>query len=260
MDPFIETQMWEDFHASLATYLRDELNPMLPDALRARLQKRVYIESKVGEYLGWYVPDVYLHAKPKLTPPSQVGTSGGLLVKEPVVVPIKLEFREREVRIVDVTRGNEVITVIEIISPWNKRGDGREEYLKKQREYLEGNVSIVEIDLVRVGRPVTLGGRGTQSELDDEDQFRDYHVSVFDAGADKLLCYTFPLRERLSGFRIPLRPGDSQPVVDLQSLVDMTYAKGGYQDIDYSKPLRPALSPADAEWAQSLLAARAQPK
>lgn len=259
MDPFIETQMWEDFHTSLSTYLRDELNPRLPGDLRARLEKRVYVESRVGEYRGWYVPDVHVHTKPA-RPSTPAAIAGSVLVKEPLVIPFKAEFREHEVRIVDVSRGNAVVTVIEIVSPWNKRGDGREEYRRKQVEYLDGNVNIVEVDLIRVGQPVTLGARGAMSETETDDQPLDYHVSVFESSQERLLCYRYPLREPLSGFRVPLRSTDIQPVIDLQKLVDATYEKGGYEDIDYTKPLRPPLSPADAEWAQALLAGRVLPK
>ena len=44
MDPYLERH-WGDVHQALVTYIRDQLQPSLPDDLRARMQERVYIES-----------------------------------------------------------------------------------------------------------------------------------------------------------------------------------------------------------------------
>ena len=47
----------------------------------------------------------------------------------------------------------EVVTVLETLSPANKRpgGDGRREYLKKREEVLQSPSHLVEIDLLRGG-------------------------------------------------------------------------------------------------------------
>jgi hypothetical protein len=49
-------------------------------------------------------------------------------------------------------RAGRVITCIEFLSPWNKSGPGRREYLKKQKALFESRFNSVEIDLVRAGR------------------------------------------------------------------------------------------------------------
>jgi hypothetical protein len=44
MDPYLERH-WGDVHQALVTYIRDQLQPSLPDDLRARMQQRAYIQS-----------------------------------------------------------------------------------------------------------------------------------------------------------------------------------------------------------------------
>ena len=47
-----------------------------------------------------------------------------------------------------------MVTVIELLSPSNKRaGDDREQYLAKRRELLRSPAHLVEIDLLRDGPP-----------------------------------------------------------------------------------------------------------
>lgn len=63
--------------------------------------------------------------------------------------------------------------------------------------------------------------------------------------------YGLPLRQRLPGIRIPLRPTDADAALDLQSLVD---GAGGYaRTIDYAQPCEPPLIGPDANWADELL-------
>jgi Protein of unknown function (DUF4058) len=63
-----------------------------------------------------------------------------------------LEIRDRENR--------ELITVIELLSPSNKRpGPDREQYLAKRREYLHSSAHLVEIDLLRGWKPMPAEGR-----------------------------------------------------------------------------------------------------
>ena len=44
MDPYMEGQ-WRDAHQRLVVYACDDLQPLLPADLRARLEERVFVES-----------------------------------------------------------------------------------------------------------------------------------------------------------------------------------------------------------------------
>ena len=65
--------------------------------------------------------------------------------------------------------------------------------------------------------------------------------------------YRVPLRKRLPIIRVPLRPGDSDAKLDLQSLINAAYENGGYDDTDYRLEPEPPFLPEDAEWAAALL-------
>lgn len=69
--------------------------------------------------------------------------------------------------------------------------------------------------------------------------------------------YGLKLRERLPGIRIPLRSGDPDIVLDLQTVLDQAYEAGAYgRSLRYDHPPDPPLEPADAEWAAGLISAR----
>jgi hypothetical protein len=65
--------------------------------------------------------------------------------------------------------------------------------------------------------------------------------------------YRLSLRERLPAIWIPLRASDADVSLDLQSLVEKSYADGDYEDIDYRCDPDPPLSSDDAAWADELL-------
>src|SRR6266511_3021566 len=67
-----------------------------------------------------------------------------------MAAPIESTMKEHFVEVRSV--GDlELITAIEILSPSNKRGEGREKYLAKRRRILRSEVNLVELDLLRGG-------------------------------------------------------------------------------------------------------------
>ena len=116
---------------------------------------------------------------------------------------------------------------------------------------IEGAVNLVEIDLVRTGDwavavdighvPVKLRGI--------------YRATVVRATrTDQCEYYPIPLTAPLPKIKIPLRPKDSDVVLELQPLIEAAYTNGGYSsDIDYSKsPLLP-LPKVVADWVSDWL-------
>jgi Protein of unknown function (DUF4058) len=175
-------------------------------------------------------------------------------VAEPLVIFLPDEpVTESSIAIIDVGSGRRVITVIEMLSLSNKLpGEGQELYRRKQRELKDGQVNLVEIDLLRAGdRVLSIG----PSRIPTSHR-TPYQVCVYRATA-ALPCYEVyraPLRERLPVIRIPLRPADPDVPLDLQALIDQCYRNGGYdEDIDYEAEPDPPLDAADTRWADALL-------
>jgi hypothetical protein len=139
-----------------------------------------------------------------------------------------LTIRSRERR--------DVITVIEVLSPWNKSpGDGFKEYLQKQSGYLRSMVHIVEIDLLRGGSRLP-----TIEPLPAGDYFA--FVGRWDRRPN-LDVYHWHLQNHLPRIPIPLKVGDADAALDLQAAFERTYENAGYDyALDYDAPLDPPLS------------------
>jgi hypothetical protein len=142
-------------------------------------------------------------------------------------------------------RNREVITVGELLSPTNKRpGDHRAEYLSKRTQYLRSPAHLVEIDLLRCGRPLPADDRP------------DCTYSVLVSRADRRPqadFWPFGLRDPLRPVPIPLRPGERDAQLDLRAVLDRVYDEAGYAYHVYLNELEPPLTGADVAWARSLL-------
>jgi hypothetical protein len=153
---------------------------------------------------------------------------------------------ERYLEVREVATG-EVVTVIEVLSPKNKRtGEGREQYLNKRQKLLSSRSHLVEIDLLRGGEPMPM-----KSPVSS-----DYRVLVSRVEQRSMAeLYPFNLRDPLPCFPLPLRAGDVEPVIDLNTLMQIVYEAATLDlAIDYSQPLSPALSAEDWQWINEILA------
>ena len=86
----------------------------------------------------------------------------------------------------------------------------------------------------------------------------DYRILV-SRGNERPLAdlYVFNIPDAIPSFSLPLRAGDVEPIVDLQALLNTVYDRAAYDfTLDYTAQLVPALSEADAAWAESLLEER----
>jgi hypothetical protein len=213
MDPYLESH-WRDVHHSFLTYARDALQEYLPGDLRARLEERVFVEPDFDD------------ARPE-------------------------QATEGYIEIIDVGSGNRVVTVVELLSESNKYpGDGQSQYLRKQREYLLGGVSLVEIDLLRSGKRVL----AVPARWVPPSHRTTYQICVVRGWKPAAYeVYRAPLREPLPSIRVPLRQQDADVPLDLQMLIDRCYHHGRYDDIDYRAAPTPPLTPDEESWAHELL-------
>jgi hypothetical protein len=248
MDPYLE-QHWGDVHSSLVIYARNQLQRVLPKDLRARVEERVVVTG-LHRPRALY-PDVrVIETGRRSRRPAR--SAAGSAVVEPVTIELPDEPETQTfVEIRQVSGDARVVTVVEVLSPSNKRpGDAQELYLRKQLEFLQAGVNLVEIDLLRAGDWIVAVPLARL-----EPSLRTpYRVVVRCAGRPlQADYYPIPLTERLPGIKVPLRPDDRDVPLDLQILVDQCYADGGYHDIDYGAEPVPPLPPAMARWASQLL-------
>ncbi|MCA9067952.1 MAG: DUF4058 family protein, partial [Planctomycetaceae bacterium] len=149
--------------------------------------------------------------------------------------------------------GNRVITAIEFLSPTNKiPGPSRERYRRKQQDYIDAGLNLVEIDLIRAG-VFTLA---VPHRSIDEHYRTTYQICVRRMmRPDAAEVYRAPLQERLPIIRIPLRPKDRDVPLDLQDVIDQCYRRGRYSVINYQADPIPQFSLPEARWADELLRA-----
>lgn len=247
MDPYLEDRfLWPDVHSSLITYIRETLQPQIRPRYVARIGERI----QLAESRHSYVPDVMLLHQ--LREPSPMPAFASEMVADEPQTATYFD-EERHVPYIEIIQRDtgEVVTVIEVLSPANKVGDGRDQYLQKQAELLDTKANLVEIDLLGYGQPTVLARNTIITEP------ADWRYLITISRADRrrqLEFYAVPLRERLPRCRIPLRPPDPDVVLDLPTVFTRCYDVGGYDLlIDYSKPPDVPLSEAERVWLQETL-------
>ena len=81
-------------------------------------------------------------------------------------------------------------------------------------------------------------------------------VSVYRSYTMKWEIYSARLRSPLPAFRIPLRQGERDALLQLQPAFEEVFEKGGYGSrINYSNEPEPRLNETDCAWADALLKA-----
>jgi hypothetical protein len=261
MDPYLENpDIFPDLHDSLITYIRENLQANLPPPYYAAIGRRVWIEASRQSI----EPDVHVlragAARQVPSPTSGTTAVASRSAARPVIVKVLHdEFREPFLEIYAGSGDNKrLVTSIEVLSLANKTPDeqGRELFLRKQRELLASEVNLVEIDLLRKGYHST--AVPLEPALAACGPF-DYHVSVhpFD-DVETYYVYPMNLKEPLATIEVPLLPGDAAISLDLQVVFDRCYDAGPYaREVDYGESqIIPPLDANQAAWATAMLEKR----
>ena len=249
MDPFLE-RYWQDVHSTFMVFAKQQLNQQLPTELLARVEASLAVETD-DERTRIVYPDVSVIEQPTTFPSLQPETSG-VAVADPFEVPLPHEAPvQRHLEIIDTGSGNRVVTVIELLSPVNKvMPAGRAAYRKKQAEYIQGMVNLVEIDLLRCGEFVLAM---------PEEEWPRAHSAPYKICIRRITKPTIAagigiqMNERLPNVAIPLRPHDRDVVLELQPIIDACYRDGRYYSINYDQPINPPFAGKELRWVESIL-------
>jgi len=251
MDPSLERRgLWEDVHTRLIVAIAEALAPQVRPNYRVAVEQRTYLAAKAPDDLVGQ-PDVLLLAtrEPRVVYETSVAPlHAGAYVGELHHVE---EFKERYLEIRSVADG-EVVTVIELLSHSNKSSQrGRKRLERKRLVVLASMTHLVEIDLLRAGDPMAMRIAGNGHKT-------DYRIVVSRAQQrPRADIYLFGVRDTIPEFPIPLRRGETAPVLPLNQVLHDLYDRAGYDlAIDYSQPAEPLLDEADAEWATQIVVQR----
>lgn len=257
MNPYLESPaVWSSFHTRLLVAIADTLAPVLRPNYYIEVETRTYVEQEDGEdeedelLIG--IPDAAVLSVTSLKQPKEtVSEAASTLTQnrpQPITLPMPTTLKERYLEVREI--GTEtVITVIEVLSPKNKkRGKGRVVYERKRSRILGSLSNLIEIDLLRGNPPMTMLG-----------QVQPTHYRIVVSQSEQRPqadLYGFNLPEPIPSFPLPLKPEEQEPMVDLQAIVQGVCERAGYDDrIDYRQPIPPpALSETDHQWVEALLA------
>lgn len=249
MDPYIEgPTLWSDFHNGLAYETRVQLNQSIQPTYFARLTPYVTYEVvEVGKKKQGIRPDVGIwHLSQSQEPAATTATITPAPVESRVLLEIPLRLYRVEIYATD---SEELVTVIEILSPVNKRSGhpAHRDYLRKRRDLLRSPIHLLEIDLLR---------QGERPPLEDPVPVTPYYVTLSRENRRPVVSvWPIQLPDRLPTVPVPLLEADPDVPLDLQLMVNNVYDRGAYaSQIDYRQPPPPpALTDEESAWLDALL-------
>jgi hypothetical protein len=253
MDPYLEGEMWQEFHETLAGAIRAQIMSRLPRTYVALLAKRYVVDRPalgIFDVLRERViyPDVHVVAPPGRPSDADSGDTGVAIARPTVELPsvYPADVPQLTVEIRDMAE-RRLVTIIEIVSPFNKRGDGARDYAARRLELMRTQTHILEIDLLR---------QGIRIQLSEEPPQAPYYIYLSRLQRRPLTeVWTLPLRQPLPTVPVPLLPPDPDVPLDMQAAVQACFDLVGYERLlDYTGPPPPPdLTEADAAWVDEVL-------
>lgn len=248
MNPYLEhPEMWPGLHHWLIIEIARLLSPQLRPKYRVAVEVRMH-ETLGEESLLVGIPDLIVQGSKATTQPEQNSIAVAQSTTQPqtVEVPVPMTIKQGYLEVREIAT-REVVTAIEILSPVNKRsGKGREKYENKRNKVLGSSTHLVEIDLLRKGQPLPVYRNN-----------RETHYRILVSRGNRRPTadlYSFNLPDAIPTFPLPLKPGDNEPLVDLQLLLNNIYDQASYDlEIDYQQEPIPALAAEDTVWLNNWL-------
>lgn len=243
VDPYLEGQSyWPEFHLKLINYCQEALNDGLPDHYEARIDERVTLVEAPAHEAKQYLPDVAVVQRG----PASSWTAADVLTVEPVTIPVTFLEEETAGYIQILHRPDRtLVAVLEILSPGNKGGATRRDYLAKRNALLRQAIHLVELDFL-IG--------GARLPMDRPLPQGDYYAIV--GRADRRPdcdVYAWSVRQSLPTIAIPLLAPDPDFPLDLAAVFATAYERGRYaRSIDYKASLTLPLAPEDRAWAEEV--------
>ncbi len=212
MDPYMERpDIWPDFHQRLVVSISRDLLPLLRPRYTTLIHHRSFVD-------------------------------------EP---PRCAERRQPYVQVVRPAAEDRAVTVIEVLSPDNKRaGSARTSYLNQREKFWSHDTNVVEIDLLRAGEPTA---HVRADRLTALPPWRYMAVAIRHWPARQEV-YAIPLTERLPRIAVPLAQDDADVGLDLQAAFTRCWDEGPYAELlRYDGPPPGTLTPDELRWCEDML-------
>lgn len=245
MNPYLESPgVWHGFHQRFVTAIANQLTAQLRPQYIVLLEENIYLhEIEESERLHVGRADVAMADSRHSATASVAAT-----IEAPVTGLLADVFDEERLGYIEIRdrESRELVTVIELLSPANKRpGSDREQYLVKRRRLLRSRTHFVEIDLLRAWPRMPV------------ERLPSCDYLLFASRAEtrpQVGLWPCNLRDPLPRMLVPLKLMTNCEL-DLQALLHQVYDEAGYEDYLYSTPIDPPLSAADSAWAAGIVSA-----
>ncbi|MEZ4866211.1 MAG: DUF4058 family protein [Caldilineaceae bacterium] len=263
MDPYLERpNLWHGVHNRLITAIADVLSPILRPRYFVAVEEHSYLDDESSASFVT-VPDVGVIG-PYVRDPLPAGSVALLeppSIVEPHVIdlPMPKQVRVTYLSIQEVGEsdlatemflegedGLKVVTILEILSPWNKSArEGRKQYAHKRQQIFNSATNLVEIDLLRSGQRFVQTKQATE------------HYNILVSAAEirpKAHFYPFTVAQPIPAFHLPLQTDDEWPLLDLNQILHDLYDRAGYDlRINYRQDPVPPFTGEDAKWLDTFL-------
>lgn len=241
IDPYLEGKtIWSGFHHSLPEAIKAQLNAQIGPKYYADVEVHtVFDEVNVATAKPRTVyPDVGVLEPTPHGPVTEIATAAVAIPPAPVLrVATAGQTKLRSVRVY-VTETDELVTAIEILPPYNKRGAGLTTHRLKRATVLSADVHLVEIDLLRGGRRPAR--EGEEPPLKDVDYVLLVNRRREDNPQRVSEIWPIALNKPLPVLPVPLRLPDGDVPLDLNAAIQFIYDRAGYAwRINYQDPVPP---------------------
>jgi hypothetical protein len=241
MNPYLEQpDAWHDFHESFMPLVRDLLTAQVDPRYIVKIDEHIFIHELDGQSRGLVGrADMAVVRRDE-------EESGGVAVEtipppaHAVLPAIDIE-RVSFLQIVD-RRQRQLVTAIELLSPSNKApGPHRDQYLLKREEILASTAHLIEIDLLRGGRPMPIKDAAPST----------YRIIVSRyQQRPEVGLWPLALADPLPAIPVPLKSPDADARIELQEVLHRIYDSARYGTYLYDSAPEPPLSTAELQWAR----------
>jgi len=246
MNPYLEQDdAWHDFHERFMPLVADRIASQVDPRYIVKIDEHVFIHEFSADerrFLGR--ADISV-ARGSPAAGAARRTAAAVLDAPaagyvPAVDVERLAFVEIRDR-----RQRQLVAVIELLSPANKRpGGDRDQYLATRHEVLSSTAHLVEIDLLRGGQRPPIEALPPC----------DYCVLVSRCETrPRVGLWPLQLHDRLPVIPIPLRQPDPDAQLDLQSILDDIYDNARYATYVYDGSPEPPLTAEQQAWARQFV-------
>lgn len=257
MDPYLEDPaVWEEFHHVFITECMYHVGDRLPPHYVAKIVERTQSISVADQAAKEYIPDIAVARRRGATPvefaPSPADGGGTAVAVRTATIPA-VESTEVREGYIEIRRlpAHDLVTCIEVLSPWHKFGEGVGIYREKRRTLVSRGINVVELDLLL---------RGTRTELAEPIPVGDYYAFVFQSDRrPDVDVYAWRVRDPFPELPVPLRTPERAIRVDLAAVFNNAYDRSHYdRKLRYADKPPHGLSAGDAAWVDDLLKSAAR--